>query len=585
MAPPGQSKHLLTVSVEDYFHSGSLQGVVAPKHWTRIESRLEKSIRETLDLLGEHQIAATFFVLGWIAERQPEIIRMIRSAGHEIASRGYGKGEVRSPQALRENLQRTREALERAGSNRIFGYRHWRWLNRPEELWVLDVLAAEGYAYDSSVSPLFRRFRKEASAFFEAHPRPRPAPGEPMWEFPVSTTSFMGFRIPISGGNYLRQLPHRIMSQAIAEWHRSRPSPILFYFFPWEIDCEQPQIQGLSTFQRMRHYRRIGKTRHVMRKYARLYQFQPIGDFLGLPWRTAPVTAAPARPVAEILTTAPELPPDAMSVSVVVPLYNEETNVPYLRGNLIDLAVRLRRQFHVQFVLVDDGSSDGTWKQLNERFADLPGCRLIRHEKNQGVAAAIMTGIREAKTPIVASMDCDCSYDPAELEKMIPMIKEADLVTASPYHPDGEVYNVPPWRLFLSRTLSSIYSVLLSSKIHTYTSCFRVYRKEAVEKISIRQGGFLGVAEMLIRLKLAGGRVAEYPTTLASRLFGESKMKVIRTIVKHLGLVGELTRLRLRGEPVSAAVPPSPLPVPAAPPPATTPAASASPTTTPVETP
>ena len=567
MALDGRATHLLTVSVEDYFHSGSLEGVVAPKHWTRIESRLEKSIRETLDLLGEHDILATFFVLGWIGERQPEIVRMIRAAGHEIASRGYGKGEVRSPQALRENLQRTREALESAGSNRIFGYRHWRWLNRPEELWVLDVLASEGYAYDSSVNPLFRRFQKQ-TRFFETHEHPEPGARPGLWELPVSTTSVLGYRIPISGGNYLRQLPHRIMSQAIAEWSRSREAPILFYFFPWEIDCEQPQIQGLSTFQRIRHYRRIGKTRHLIRKYARLYQFQPIGDFLGIPWRTAPVDPPAARPMVEIRTESPELPSTAMSVTVVVPLYNEEANIPYLRGNLVDLARRLSRQHHLQFILVDDGSSDGTWEQLQARFADVSACRLIRHEKNAGVAAAILTGIRSATTPIVASMDCDCSYDPGELEKMIPMIADADLVTASPYHPDGRVYNVPSWRLFLSRTLSAIYSQLLSSKIHTYTSCFRVYRKAAVDTLPVQQGGFLGVAELLIRLRLAGGRVVEYPTTLASRLFGESKMKVLRTIFKHLGLISDLVRLRLRGEPGTppareALLPPSSATVPA----------------------
>jgi dolichol-phosphate mannosyltransferase len=110
------------------------------------------------------------------------------------------------------------------------------------------------------------------------------------------------------------------------------------------------------------------------------------------------------------------------------------------------------------------------------------------------------------------------------------------------------VYNVPSWRLSLSRTLSAIYSQLLSSKIHTYTSCFRVYRKAAVDTLPVQQGGFLGVAELLIRLRLAGGRVVEYPTTLASRLFGESKMKVLRTIFKHLGLISDLVRLRLRGD-------------------------------------
>jgi hypothetical protein len=163
------------------------------------------------------------------------------------------------------------------------------------------------------------------------------------------------------------------------------------------------------------------------------------------------------------------------------------------------------------------------------------------------VAAAILTGIRNSTTEIVASMDCDCSYDPNDLEHMLPMITSADLVTASPYHPKGKVFNVPPWRLFLSRTLSGMYSSLLKCSIQTYTSCFRVYRKSAMDGLVIKQGGFLGVAEMLIRLRLAGGRIVEYPTTLESRLFGESKMKIIRTIGKHLGLLRELVGLRLRG--------------------------------------
>ena len=141
-------------------------------------------------------------------------------------------------------------------------------------------------------------------------------------------------------------------------------------------------------------------------------------------------------------------------------------------------------------------------------------------------------------------------------------------MTASPYHPQGKVFNVPPWRLFLSRTLSGMYSSLLKCSIQTYTSCFRVYRKSSMAGLVIKQGGFLGVAEMLIRLRLAGGRITEYPTTLESRLFGESKMKILRTIGKHLGLLRELAGLRLRGGipqdavPVAEAVlPPSSAPV------------------------
>jgi glycosyltransferase involved in cell wall biosynthesis len=235
-----------------------------------------------------------------------------------------------------------------------------------------------------------------------------------------------------------------------------------------------------------------------------------------------------------------------------VPLFNEEANVNYLYGTLLDLRRRLRDRFRVHLNLVDDGSSDDTWERLNGRFKDVEDCRLLRHGANAGVAAAILTGIQNAPTEIVASIDCDCSYDPNDLEAMIPLIEGADLVTASPYHPNGRVFNIPRWRLFLSRTLSRLYSTLLGDPIHTYTSCFRVYRRASVEGLRLRHGGFLGVAEILIRLKLKGGRVVEYPTTLESRLFGESKMKIARTIWSHLGLLRELMATRFRRAPAPA---------------------------------
>jgi dolichol-phosphate mannosyltransferase len=126
---------------------------------------------------------------------------------------------------------------------------------------------------------------------------------------------------------------------------------------------------------------------------------------------------------------------------------------------------------------------------------------------------------------------------------MIPLLQRenADMVTASPYHPAGAVLNVPEWRLFLSKTLSKMYSAVLKERFHTFTSCCRVYKKSAMEKVKVENGGFLGVAEMLIDLKLSGGRVVEYPATLESRLLGDSKMKIARTIRAHLGLIEDLT--------------------------------------------
>jgi len=551
-------KHILTVSVEDYFHGASLDGVVGRKHWTRIESRLEKSLREVLDMLAESKVTATFFVLGWIAERQPEIVRTIRDAGHEIASRGYWprggvKGMLPHPEELREELQRAREALESAGSNRILGYRHPRWIMRREELWVIDVLVEEGYLYDSSVNPILRRFSRDPR-WFEAHQHRHSVTNQSIWELPVSTVSLLGFRVAISGGNYVRQFPHPPMREAVAWWDRNRDTPLVFYFMPWEMDQDQPQIQGLSRLQRIRQYRQLGKTREVFREHFARYQLQPIGDYLGLPWRSWPEEKpAAARPIELVSAEAGSagagagLGAERRPVTLVIPLYNEEPNIPYMRGTLLDLRRRLERRYRIYFNLVDDGSSDATWTRLNERFADFPDCQVLRHPKNAGVAAAILTGIRSAPTEVVASIDCDCSYDPNDLEAMIPMIDGADLVTASPYHPDGKVFNIPPWRLFLSRTLSRMYSALLGKSISTYTSCFRVYRKSAVEGLDVRHGGFLGVAEILIRLRLRGGRVVEYPNTLESRLFGESKMKIVRTIRSHVGLLRELLVLRLHG--------------------------------------
>jgi dolichol-phosphate mannosyltransferase len=144
-------------------------------------------------------------------------------------------------------------------------------------------------------------------------------------------------------------------------------------------------------------------------------------------------------------------------------------------------------------------------------------------------------------------MDCDCTYDPHELGHMIPLLRDGvDIVTASPYHPEGGVRNVPGWRLVLSKTLSRMYRMVLRQKLFTYTSCFRVYRRESAMALEVERPGFLGIAEMIARLDLAGRRVVEYPTTLEVRVLGQSKMKVLRTVWGHVGLLFDVARLRLR---------------------------------------
>ena len=146
-------------------------------------------------------------------------------------------------------------------------------------------------------------------------------------------------------------------------------------------------------------------------------------------------------------------------------------------------------------------------------------------------------------------MDCDCTYDPHELAKMLPLLTEdVDMVTASPYHEKGGVRNVPEWRLFLSKGASWLYRRALRSKLDTYTSCFRVYRRASVVNLQIKEKGFLGVAEMLGRLDLNGGKIIEYPAVLEVRLFGFSKMKTARTIFGHLKLLSQLSKSRIFGK-------------------------------------
>jgi dolichol-phosphate mannosyltransferase len=244
---------------------------------------------------------------------------------------------------------------------------------------------------------------------------------------------------------------------------------------------------------------------------------------------------------------APRVRTDLPRVAIVVPLKDEQDGLPSLLVELdaLDAHLRARGVCATEFVFVDDGSTDRTWALLQEGLASRPLAHLVRHPHNQGVAAAIRSGMLATDAPVVASIDGDLSYDPAELEPMLPLLAGADLVTASPYHAAGGVRNVPAWRLVLSRTLSWCYRRLLRSDVRTWTSCFRLYRRAAVVELPLDNPGFLGTAELLVRVLRNGGCVREHPCVLEARLFGASKMKVLRTIRGHLRLLWQVARGRL----------------------------------------
>lgn len=540
--------HILTVAVEDYFQVGAFNRLIQRGKWHRFETRVDAGTTRTLELLREFDVKATFFVLGWIAEEMPELVRRISAEGHEVASKGFYHRSINqmAPEEFRDDLARSREVIERASGRPVHGYRVADLWFAESDLWALDVLAKEGYLYDSSIAPIGRLYRRQPwRRFLHTHA----AESCPIWEVPISGTSFLGLSLPIAGGNWFRQLPESFIRRQVARWARTYDAPLVMYFHTWELDPEQPRITAAPWLQRVRQYRNLARMEPQLRWFLQRYRFGPVARQLGLELAPLAVQAAQREPR---LTIAPKRAPviaaaNRPRASVVVPCYNEELILPYLANTLANVRAQLEPRFQLEFLFVDDGSRDGTWKTLQNLFGGQPDCRLLRHTRNQGVAAAILTGIRAASTSVVCSIDCDCTYDPQILGDMIPMLTPGvDMVTASPYHPLGKVINVPGWRLLLSRCLSRLYRLVLHSRLHTYTSCVRVYRRSSTVRLGISRGGFLGIAELLGRLDLAGGRIVEFPATLEVRLVGRSKMKTVATIGGHIKLLLALASQRMR---------------------------------------
>jgi polysaccharide deacetylase family protein (PEP-CTERM system associated) len=546
------NRHLLTILVEDYFHVGAFENLIQQRNWQNFEPRYEQNTFKTLDLLDRYGAKATFFVLGWIAERNPSLIREIVSRGHEVASRGFYHRSLKNltDEEFREDLRRTNRAIEAACGQKVVGYRAAEKLSYAGNDWVLDVLADEGFAYDASFLPT----KKDASQKRFAHQVhvERMA----IWEFPYATRDLGVGLLPISGGNYIRQIPYTLMRRAVQNWHARHDKPFMFYFHVWELDPEQPRISAASNYNRIRHYRKLDKMEWILNENLALYDCTSIAEHLGMTQEIQPhkssyaISDTPSK-------TKKRKTKSHTPVTIIIPCYNEQESLPYLANTLRSVEEEMNDAgYKPSVIFVDDKSTDDTAEMLNSLFGSRDNVRILQHENNKGVAAGVMTGLRAAETEIVCSMDCDCTYDPHELVKMLPLLdKNVDLITASPYHKKGGVRNVPSWRLFLSRGASFLYRRVLRSKLDTYTSCFRVYRQSSFADLELTENGFLGVAEMLGRVDLAGGKIIEFPAVLEVRLFGFSKMKTVKTIAGHLRLLIRLAKSRFFGK--SDAIQPS----------------------------
>ncbi|MEO8562657.1 MAG: DUF3473 domain-containing protein [bacterium] len=541
---------MLTVSLEDYFHVGAFGSLIPRGQWYRFESRIEQGAARTLDLLDEFGISATVFVLGCVAERFPELVRSVRERGHEIASKGYQHRRIAEMTAteLAEDLVRAREVIERASGQKVVGCRVSDWLT-PRDAWALEVMAEQGYLYDSSMRPMLR---SHAAAPSERRAHVHTIGATSLWEFPVSSASVLGYDIPLAGGNWLRQLPHSLVRREIEKLHRDETAPMVLYFQSWELDPEQPRIDAASWSARVRHYRNLDRMPERLRHYFGRYSFSGISDWLGIPLSEAPAPRAPTPLRVLSGRRAPALVPAARSlprlaVSVVIPCYNEERALPYLANTLRRLEEALGSAYDLRFFFVDDGSDDGTPALLRMLFADWANVIVLRHSRNRGVSAAINTGMLAATTEIVCTMGCDCAHDPHELARMIPRLRlGVDLVIASPYHPDGTTPGAKALNLSLSRLLAAMYQLVLTHKLHTYTNSFRVHRRSRMLAIPSRRNGPVGLTESLALLDLTGGAIVEHPVRLDARIFGRSRTSVMHSVAAHLGLFAELVWRRVR---------------------------------------
>jgi len=272
----------LTVDVEDYFQVSAFRKQVSPDEWPHFESRVVANTHRVLDVFDDGGATATFFVLGWIAERHPQLVRDIASRGHEIACHGFSHQLIygQSKAAFTEETRRAKDVLEAQAQKPVLGYRAASFSITDASRWALDVLADCGFEYDSSMYPV--RHDLYGTAVEAAGPHRIVAPeGKTLIEFPMTTRSFMGMTVPVSGGGYFRLYPYRLTAFLLDAVNRDN-EPFVFYMHPWEVDPGQPRIRA-SVKSRFRHYTNLDRCEAKLRALLRDFRFasmaQVVADY------------------------------------------------------------------------------------------------------------------------------------------------------------------------------------------------------------------------------------------------------------------------------------------------------------------
>jgi polysaccharide deacetylase family protein (PEP-CTERM system associated) len=273
-------RNAMTVDVEDYYQVSAFEPVVAIADWQRYESRVERNTYRLLELLDTQRTRATFFILGWVAERHPGLVRDIHSRGHEVASHGYAHRRVytQTPAQFRDETRHSKRLLEDLTGQAVLGYRAASYSITAQSLWALDILREEGFIYDSSIFPIRHdRYGMPGAQRF-CHVLHEPAGGR-LVEFPPSTVTVFGSNLPIAGGGYFRLFPYAVTRWGIRRLNRQEQHPAMVYLHPWEVDPEQPRLSG-GLLTRWRHYVNLSKVEARLRRLLADFSFDTMAQVL-----------------------------------------------------------------------------------------------------------------------------------------------------------------------------------------------------------------------------------------------------------------------------------------------------------------
>ncbi len=274
----------LTIDVEDYFHVTAFERSVAKDDWDKYSLRVEGNTEKVLDILEKRRIRATFFILGWVAERTPGLVREIARRGHEIACHGYAHELVYriGPERFRDDVRRAKALIEDISGERVFGYRAPSYSITAKSLWALDILVEEGFSYDSSIFPISHDIYGIPGG--ERFPHDIETRAGMIREFPMTTFPLRigrwNPRLPIAGGGYLRLFPALLVGRAIKHINSHERQPAVVYFHPWELDPDQPRIRA-GFKSRFRHYLNLSKMEAKIDYLLDRLRFAAIQDIAG----------------------------------------------------------------------------------------------------------------------------------------------------------------------------------------------------------------------------------------------------------------------------------------------------------------